>query len=84
MSSHHSQRFFNLHYKQLADAGERRQARRDTRLGFFLSTRALIRAEVERDVLIIFAFGFGCFVYIAVSTPLYLDYVFRAFVFSAS
>ena len=71
MSSHHSQKFFNLHHDQVNAGQARRQERQAERLQSFLSGRKETRFEY-RCVLI---FGFICFAYTMIATAVYLGYI---------
>jgi len=78
MSSHHNQRFFNLHHEQVDSSRERKQGRLLARLEVFREQRGVIRAEINRGYLIGLAFTSLCFVYIAGGVPLYLNYILSA------
>ena len=78
MSSHHSSGFFQLHYKQVADARERRRQRAADREASFLQVRTAKRAEWRADSLCILGFSFLWFAYMALSSVAYLGYIVRA------
>ena len=78
MSSHHSQRFFHLHHQQVATGRERKQSRFLGRLESFRERRNLIQTEVRADYLCGVAFGFLCFLYMAVASVVYLKYIISA------
>ena len=77
MSSHHSQKFYDLHHQQVGAGRERRRARFRERLESFREQRGAIRAGIARDYLCVASFAFLCFVYIAFSIPAYLNYIFK-------
>ena len=77
MSSHHSQKFFDLHHQQVGAGRERRRSRSLGRFRSFLVSRNLIRAEVRRDYYICLGFSFLCFLYITFLTLSYLGYFAR-------
>ena len=45
MSNHHTQKWQNLHHKQVKEGRERRTMRQADRLASFLCQRAMIRAD---------------------------------------
>ena len=71
MSSHHSQKFFNLHYDQVEAGRARRLQRKAERLQDFLTGREEARLEY-RCMLV---FGFICFAYTMIATAVYLGYI---------
>lgn len=79
MSSHHSQKFFDLHHKQVAGGRERKRSRFLERLELFKEQRGSIKAEVRRDYLIGLTFACLCFVYIVVTCAVYLNHILSAY-----
>jgi len=78
MSSHHSQRFLNLHHKQVVSGKERRHSRLLERLELFREQRGSIQAEVKRDYLIGLAFTCLCSLYVVIACAVYLNWILGA------
>ncbi len=78
MSSHHSQRFFNLHHQQVADGKARRQYHIQDRLNAFRDQRESIRASIRADYLCGLFFSYLAFLYMAGVSVVYLKYVINA------
>lgn len=71
MSSHHSQRCFNLHHDQVSAGKVRRLQRQAERLQGFLVSRA--EAHFEYNCMLVF--GFICFAYTMFASAVYLGYI---------
>ena len=71
MSSHHSEKCFNLHYDQVNSGKARRLQRQVERLQNFLDKRKELRMEYN----CMLSFSFICFAYTMLATPFYLKYV---------
>jgi len=71
MSSHHSQKWFNLHHGQVAAGRVRRLQRQTARLDCFLTGRAEARFEYNCGLV----FGFLCFSYTMFVTATYLGHI---------
>lgn len=71
MSSHHSQKFFNLYHDQVNAGRAKRLQRQAERLQGFLSGREEARFEY-RCMLV---FGFIWFSYMNLATAVYLGYI---------
>jgi len=71
MSSHHTQKFFNLHYDQVSAGRARRLQRQVERVQGFLSGRSEARLEYQ----CMLVFGFICFCYTNIATAVYLRYL---------
>lgn len=71
MSSHHSQRWFNLHHNQVNAGRERRGQRQWERHENYMATRG----EARREYGFMLCCGFICFAYIMFAIPAYLGYV---------
>ena len=78
MSSHHSQKFFNLHHRQVEGGRERKRFRFLERLELFKEQRGSIQAEVKRDYLIGLAFTCLCSLYIVIACAVYLNWILGA------
>ena len=74
MSSHHSQRAFNLHHDQVAAGRVRRLQRQTDRLQRYLAGREEARAEYQ----CMLVFGFIGFAYIMLMTAAYMEYILGA------
>ena len=75
MSSHHSQKFFNLHHQQVASGRERKRSRFLERLELFKEQRGSIKAEVRRGYLIGLFFTCLCSLYIVVACAVYVNHI---------
>ncbi len=75
MSSHHGQKFFNLHHKQVAGGRERKRSRFLGRLELFREQRGSIQAEVKKNYLIGLAFTCLCSLYIVIACAVYLNWI---------
>jgi len=75
MSSHHSQRFFNLHHQQVAGGRRRKQERIQERLGFFIEQRTILQAEARYTYLCGLFFSYLTFVYMAGISVVYSVYI---------
>lgn len=71
MSSHHKQRFFNLHHDQVNAGHLRKMERQAARLQRFLTGRE--EAQLEYRWMQIF--GFICFAYMQFATVAYMWYI---------
>lgn len=78
MSSHHTDKFFQLHYQQVAGGRERARQRAAERLESFQQVRAVRKAEVLTDYLCVTGFGMVWFVYMAMASVAYLRYIVGA------
>lgn len=73
MSSHHSQKFFNLHHWQVAAGKERRTQRQiDRQARYIAGGKAALR-----QYHITLCFAFGWFTYTQFATVTYLWYVLK-------
>lgn len=71
MSSHHSEECFNLHHDQVNASKARKLKHHTERLQNFLGMRKQLRMEYD----CMRSFGFVCFAYTMLATPVYLKYV---------
>lgn len=71
MSSHNTQKFFNLHHNQVDAGRARRLQRQADRLQCFLSGREEARFEYK----CVLVFSFICFAYTMMATAAYLGYI---------
>jgi len=78
MSSHHSQRFFDLHHKQVVAGRERKHARFMERLEFFREQRGSIQAGRRRDYLCGLFFTCLISLYVVVASIVYFNYIVGA------
>jgi len=68
MSSHHSQKWFNLHHDQVNAGRARKEQRQKSRLSSFLEGREQAIAEVW----CVRGFEFLCFAYLMLATAVYM------------
>jgi len=73
MSSHHTQKYFNLHHDQVNAGRARREQRQGDRLQNFLEMRKQLRLEYN----CVLVFAFICFAYTMLATTTYLGYVIQ-------
>lgn len=71
MSSHHSQKWFNLHHSQVEAGRARRLQRQVERIECFLTGQQEDRFEYN----CMMVFGFICFAYTALMTAVYLGHM---------
>ena len=71
MSSHNTQKFFNLHHDQVNAGRARRLQCQANRLQCFLNDRA----EARFDYKCMLGFSFICFAYTMIATAAYLGYI---------
>ena len=71
MSSHHSEKCFNLHHNQVNAGKARREQRQVERLRSFLEGREQLKMEYN----CMLGIGFICFAYTILATAVYLPWL---------